>query len=64
MKQDDDTGYKGWNESSMTGTGAQGLIDRAGDKLAVFEDDAADWTNGKPRHVRLWLYDTTGPQDP
>jgi hypothetical protein len=56
VTQADDTGYKGWNEPSMTGTGAQGVIDRGGDKLAVFEDDAADWTNGRPRHVRLWLY--------
>lgn len=56
VSQADDTGYKGWNEPSMTGTGAQAVISRAGDKLAVFEDDAADWTNGQPRHVRLWLY--------
>jgi hypothetical protein len=64
VTQADDVGYKGWNEPAMTGTGAQGVIDRTGDKLAVFEDDAADWLNGKPRNVRLWLYGTTGPKIP
>lgn len=64
VTQADNTGYKGWNEPSMTGTGAQGVIDRAGNKLAVFEDDAADWTNGKPRNVRLWLYYVAGGKIP
>ena len=56
VTQADDTGYKGWNEPAMTGTGAQAVISRAGDKMAVFEDDAANWLNSKPRTVRLWLY--------
>ena len=56
VTQADDTGYKGWNWSAMTGTGAQAVITRAGDKLAVFEDDAADWTDGMPRLLRLWLF--------
>ena len=30
VKQKDDTGFKGWNDSSITSSGAQGLIDRAG----------------------------------
>jgi len=56
VTQADDTGYKGWNWSAMTGTGAQAVITRAGDKMAVLEDDAADWLDGKPRLVRLWLF--------
>lgn len=56
VNQADDNGYKGWNWSAMTGTGAQAVITRAGDKLAVFEDDAANWTDNKPRTVRLWLF--------
>ena len=54
--QADDAGVNGWNWAAMSGTGAQAVINRAGTILAVFEDDAADWTNGKPRNVRLWLF--------
>jgi PKD repeat protein len=57
VTQADDTGVIGWNEATMTGTGAQAVINRAGTIFAVFEDDAADWTDGKPRNVHLWLYD-------
>jgi hypothetical protein len=56
ITQGDDKGIKGWNDDAMTGTGAQAVISRNGDEFAVFEDDAADWTNGKPRSVSLWLY--------
>ncbi len=56
VNQSDDTGLKGWNEPAMTGTGAQAVISPAGDKLAVFEDDAANWTDNRPRSVRLWIY--------
>lgn len=56
VNQADDTGIKGWNWGPMTGTGAQAVIDAAGDKLVVFEDDAADWSNAKPRTVRMWLF--------
>ncbi len=56
VTQADDTGYKGWNWAAMTGTGAQAVITRAGDKMAVLEDDAASWTDGKPRSLRLWLF--------
>jgi hypothetical protein len=55
---DDNTGVGGWLEPSMTGTGAQGLISRAGTTFAVFEDDAADQLSGKPSKVHLWLYTT------
>lgn len=54
--QADDTGVSGWNWPTMTGTGAQAVLTRTGSVLAVFEDDAANWTNGKPRTVRLWLF--------
>jgi PKD repeat protein len=49
----------GWYESEengMTGTGQQGLISRDGKTLAVFEDDAASQTGGKPSKFKLWLY--------
>src|SRR5262249_24570825 len=59
VTQADDTGVKGWAEPSMTGTGAQAVISRDGKKLLVFEDDAANWTDGKPRQVRLWIYTST-----
>jgi PKD repeat protein len=54
--QADDTGVIGWNWAAMTGTGAQAVLTKTGSILAVFEDDAADRTNGKPRTVRLWLF--------
>jgi hypothetical protein len=56
LTQGDDHGGKGWNWGPMTGTGAQGLIDRSGDKLVVFEDDAANWSNNRPRLLRLWVF--------
>jgi hypothetical protein len=56
VNQGDDKGIKGWNVSSMTGTGAQSVIDRQGNMLAIFEDDAADWVSGKPHNVRLWIW--------
>lgn len=46
----------GWYDNRITGTGAQSVISRDGKTFAVFEDDAADYLDGKPRHVRLWLY--------
>jgi hypothetical protein len=51
----DDVG-PGWNEPSMTGTGAQAVISRDGTKFAVFEDDSSGFPDGKPRNVTLWLY--------
>jgi hypothetical protein len=61
--QADDTGVKGWNDDAITGTGAQGIVSRDGNEFAVFEDDAADWTNGKPRMLRLTLYTGTDIPD-
>jgi hypothetical protein len=51
----DYTGW-GWADSRITGTGAQALISRDGTTFAVFSDDAADHTDGKPRHLDLFLY--------
>jgi hypothetical protein len=56
---DGDNVGPGWYESEengMTGTGQQGLISRQGTTLAVFEDDGADHTDGKPAKFKLWLY--------
>jgi hypothetical protein len=41
-------------------TSFQATVDRAGDKLAFFEDDHPDWTDGKPRTAKLLLYTTNG----
>lgn len=46
----------GWLDSRVTGTGAQGLVNRQGTSLAIFSDDAADWVDQKPRSVQLFLY--------
>jgi hypothetical protein len=46
----------GWYDSAITGTGAQAVISRAGTTFAVFSDDAADYTDARPRHVQLFLY--------
>jgi hypothetical protein len=55
VSQGDNVG-PGWYEPTMTGTGFQGLVSRAGTTFAVFENDAADWIDGKPRNVRIWLW--------
>jgi len=54
----DDVG-PGWTDSAFTGTGVQGLVSRQQTTLAAFEDDAADYLDGVPRHVRLFLYSST-----
>jgi PKD domain len=51
----DDVG-PGWTDPAFTGTGVQALVSRQQTTLAAFEDDAADYIDGKPRHVRLFLY--------
>jgi hypothetical protein len=54
----DDVG-PGWYDPRFTGTGVQGLVSRQGTTLAAFEDDAADYIDGIPRHVRLFLYSSS-----
>lgn len=46
----------GWYDDQITGTGAQSVISHDGKSFAVFENDASEYFDGKPRHVRLWLY--------
>ena len=41
---------------AVTGTSAQGVVNRQGTSLAIFSDDAADYLDGKPRSVELFLY--------
>ena len=41
-------------------TSFQATVDRAGHRLAFFEDDHASWTDGKPRTAKLLLYTTNG----
>ncbi len=45
----------GWYDSAVTGTGAQGVVNRQGTLLAIFSDDAADYMDGTPRHLQLVL---------
>jgi hypothetical protein len=49
----------GWYDDLVDGTGAQGLLPRDGKGLAIFSDDAADYLDGKPRNVKLFLYSTS-----
>ena len=53
---DGDNVGSGWHEDGITGTSQVAVISRDGTTSAVFEDDAADYTDGVPRHVNLWLY--------
>jgi hypothetical protein len=46
----------GWYDPAVTGTGAQGLINRQGTLLLAFEDDAANWLDAKPRNLRLFVW--------
>ena len=41
-------------------TSFQATVDRAGDRLAFFEDDHPSFTDGKPRTAKLLLYTTNG----
>lgn len=52
----------GWTESAMEDYTAHAVISRAGTLAAVFFEDGAGWTDGKPRNVRLWVY--TNPAMP
>jgi hypothetical protein len=51
----DDTG-SGWTDSVFTGTQVQALVSPQGTTLAAFMDDAANYLDGKPRNVSLFLY--------
>ena len=43
----------GWYEPAADGTGFQGVVNRAGTRMAVFNQDAANWIDGHPRSVKL-----------
>lgn len=49
----------GWYESHspMDNMSAEAVISRSGTESVVFFNDAADWTDGKPRNVRLVVYE-------
>ncbi|MGZ4322186.1 MAG: hypothetical protein ACXVHJ_09095 [Solirubrobacteraceae bacterium] len=50
---------EGWFESNppMDSMTADAVISRSGKEAVVFFDDAHDWTDGKPRNVRLVVYE-------
>lgn len=53
----DDYAYNGaWYDDRVTGTGAVSVMNRQGTVFAIFADDGADWLDGKPRSVQLFLY--------
>ena len=49
----------GWSESQapMNNMTANAVISRSGTEAVVFFDDASDYTDGKPRDVRLVVYE-------
>jgi hypothetical protein len=51
----DDVG-NGWYETQADGTGFQGVVNRDGTRLAVFNQDGADYLDGHPRNVTLLVY--------
>ncbi len=53
---DGDNIGQGWAESPMDDDTAHAVISRSGTFAAVFFEDSAGWTDGKPRNVALWLY--------
>ncbi len=50
---------EGWFESNppMDSMTADAVISRSGKEAVVFFNDAHDWTDGKPRNVRLVVYE-------
>jgi PKD repeat protein len=53
---DGDDAGTGWYEDQADGTGFQGVINRQGTRMAAFNQDAANWTDGHPRSVKLLVY--------
>jgi hypothetical protein len=53
---DGDNVGAGWSEPAMDDDTAHAVISRSGKFAAVFYEDSAGWTDGKPRSVALWLY--------
>jgi hypothetical protein len=49
----------GWSESAspMADETAHAVISRSGKEAAVFFEDASSWTDGKPRDLRLVVYE-------
>jgi hypothetical protein len=63
---DGDNVGAGWSESQspMDTMTANAVMSRSGKEAVVFFNDAHDWTDGKPRNVRLVLYENpTMPSD-
>jgi hypothetical protein len=53
---DGDNVGEGWAEPAMDDDTAHAVISRSGKQAAVFFEDGASWTDGKPHNVALWLY--------
>lgn len=53
---DGDNVGQGWSEAAMDDDTAHAVISRSGKLAAVFFEDGAGWSDGKPRSVALWLY--------
>ena len=56
LVSDGDNVGEGWAESAMDDRAAEAVISRDGKEAAVFFNDAAGFSDGKPRHVDLWVY--------
>jgi hypothetical protein len=53
---DGDNVGAGWAEPTMGDRAADAVISRDGKKAVVFFDDAASYTDGKPRNLDMWVY--------
>ena len=61
---DGDNDGAGWTASGMEDRSAHAVISRDGKEAVVFFDDAADFSDGKPRNLDMWVYvDPTMPSD-
>ena len=57
---DADNVGQGWTEGAMSDRSADAVISRDGKESVVFFDDAADYTDAKPRNVDMWVYSNPG----
>ncbi len=61
---DADNSGEGWTEPTFDDRAAEAVISRDGKESVVFFNDAAGFTDGKPRHVDMWVYhDAAMPAD-
>jgi PKD domain len=61
---DADNVGQGWTESAFSDRAAEAVISRDGKESVVFFNDAASYSDGKPRNLDMWVYSNpTMPAD-